>query len=160
MSWGDFFGFLALAGQIGGAVLTRAEKGQYRAIATNLRTIYFTPEGTLRLLENILQGKEITHYDVQELSHRLRKTEQEVSKALSDMEITFHEAGIDILIRDNEIYEKIRNQKLSIRRDIKNCILWPLAADRIPDREEVQRLQADIKNINAAIVDLEANLKH
>lgn len=159
MGLAEILALITLTGQSSAAAITQVEKRRFRAISRSLRTIFFAPEGTLRLLDEILRGKEITDYHVQELSFRLHRTEAEVELALADLAMKFDAAGLDILIRDDRLCAEIRLQKKSIRREIKECVLWPLAGGANLDRERVKRLQADIKQMNAAIAELEANLR-
>lgn len=159
LALGEIVSLIELAIEGTKGVLSSAQKRRFKRLSAKLWTLYFTPSETRAMIDRVLQGKEITSYHVQELTRKLYESGPLVHQALMELAMAFDEAGLDILLRDVELRDKIESGKRSVRREIEEALRDPLIHNEQPDLERVARLKADIEAINAAIFELQANLK-
>lgn len=159
MEFGSVIELVVLVGGALKAAVNHVQQRELRAILAQLRIVFFTPDETRRTIDRVLSGKELTPFQVQEFAQQFDRNEPRVQAALKSLEAAILEQGVKIPIRDEELLHRIRWEKLSIRREVRECLYDPLVHEQQPDLERVARLQSDVERVNAAVEALDINLR-
>lgn len=134
-------------------------KRRFKPIAAQLEAVFFSPDGTVGMINEALEGKVFTDLHVQEFAQRFNADEERVGMALLGLAANFEAAGLDAALKDKMLLHRIEDGKVSIRREIREKFYFPLVSKEPVDLESLTSLRSDIEEINAAIAELDDRLR-
>lgn len=139
------------------AKTSRENKRRARPIIEALRSIYFTPRGTLNLLKTLADGKLPDRADVEEVLVDFNDAEWRVDRSIRRMEFDAS-SNYDMSLRHRRELDGIAYGKRILRRHIQDVLNQSLSDGQRIDAEEATDLVRRVEELNAIIERAEEEL--
>jgi hypothetical protein len=125
-------------------------------VCNALRTVYFTPKGVLKLMEEMADGNGLTSKELRERLITFNDREWEVSRALDALDFDGLHMDLRLSLATASTLEQIRIGKMSLRHDIQEEINYYGQRGRKPNPEKLRALIGAIKELNCEIKKMES----
>ena len=123
-----------------------------------LRSIYFTPEGVLDLMQDLIDGKKVAPDKVRNILTRFNDAEWRVSRRLELLTFEERFQTMSVSLSTARQLNEIRNGKINVRRAIQEEINAYGQPRRKIDRNTIKKLRRDVLKLNKLIEDMEEKL--
>jgi hypothetical protein len=125
-----------------------------------LRSIYFTPEGVLDLIKDIIDGKKVAPEKIQRVLTRFNDAEWGVGRQLQMLIYEERFQSLSVSLSTVRQLDEIRNGKLNVRRAIQEELNGFGQPRRKVDVEALKKLRKDVLKLNKLIEDVEEKLNY
>jgi len=132
----------------------RETRSRVRPIIDALRGIYFTPNGTRKVLGVLADGRMPPREDIQDVLTAFNDAEWRVERFRGRLDFEYLER-FDISLRQRRTLEQISWGKVNLRRDIQDALNGPLTQNRSIDAGAARDLLNRVVVLNALIEALE-----
>jgi hypothetical protein len=126
-----------------------------REITRVLRSLYFTPKGTMRILQSLADGAIPNTQDVEAILTDFNDREWAITRNLQTIEPDDFFKGVDVSLRQGRTLMEIAHNKRSLRRDLQDELNGPLTKGQPLDQDRARALLNRVKDLNTAIESLE-----
>ena len=127
---------------------------QIDSVIGALRAIYFVPQGTISLLDNIAEGRTIDVDEARSLFEDFDGRDKQVYDATDKLDYNQLMDMGHFSIRASRELEMLKWNKVSLRNEVRQ-FLRPVVNGQTPDRGEASRLRTMLEALNEKIEQLE-----
>lgn len=146
---------ISLVGEIQTAFGSRQPvRGSHDRVVGALRSIYFTPAGSLSLLAMLAEGETPSQEMCERVLTGFNDVEFRVDRALSDIEDLFEDKTVSL--NAARILREIAYGKRRIRSDIQELVNEALTFGKRVEPQDAKAALAAVKALNSAIEAVEA----
>ena len=124
-------------------------------IVDALRSIYFTPQGVVALLEEVAAGRQPELRDIEVVLPRFNDGEWRICRTLALLEFDKLSGNREISLRRARTLDQLRYGKINLRRDIQELLNGPLTYGEPISPEGARDLLERVHALNAEIESLE-----
>jgi cell division septum initiation protein DivIVA len=141
--------------------LTRRDKPDHRLndlVCKALRTAFFTPNGILSLLKELVQSNGKPSDQLTERLINFNDREWEVRAALELLDFDRLQRDLRLSLKTARTLNEIRIGKITLRQSIQEEVNYYGQHDWRPDLKEIRALVAAIEKLNAEIEEIEGRV--
>lgn len=136
-----------------------AHSAAIKEVIAALRTIYFTPSGTLSLIEQLAKGERPSADHIAATLPEFNDKEWRIIDELKRLDFeNLYEKG-DLSIRQCHTLQEISWGKKNLRAAIQDFLNEALTTDDMPSKVEAQELLDRVRHLNSLIEDAEERLR-
>lgn len=153
--------FSSLVGLLKGlkAALPNTEERDRRLqdrIVCALRALYFTPNGVLRLLHQVVDGEELSDWRIQQALGDFNDREWAVADALQRIDFLSLKREHGLSLAQMRVLEQLRYGKINLRQAVQREVNLYGQKGIKPEKTAAKLLIATIEDLNSEIEDIEA----
>ena len=124
-----------------------------------LRTIYFTPSGTLSLIAQLANGDRPSDESIATILPDFNDREWRIIRELQRLDFEkLYESG-DLSIKQCRLLKEISWGKRNLRAAIQDFLNEALTTNEVPSKEKAQELLDDVGRLNSLIEEAEERLR-
>jgi hypothetical protein len=120
-----------------------------------LRTLYFTPDGILSLLKEIVAGRTPSEQRIQHALNDFNDREWNVEAALQRIDFQELRKELGLSLASLSVLDQLRYGKINVRRAVQSEVNFYGQDTSAPNRAKARKLIAAIEKLNAEIEDIE-----
>ena len=136
-----------------------ANRATVREVINALRTIYFTPSGTITLIEQLAKGERPSAEQVATILPEFNDNEWCIIRELQRLDFEALYKSRDLSIRQCRILEEISHGKKNLRASIQDFLNEAMTTNRMPSAKDAQQLLDRVQELNSLIEDADEGLR-